>query len=128
MLVVDANVVIAAISPGHVHHEHAQAILREAEAAVLHTLTMAEVLVGPARAGDIDRAARRLAAAGLRTVENEPTAAELASVRAATGPRMPDACALATAEGLSCPLATFDARLARAAAIRGVPVLGATPT
>jgi predicted nucleic acid-binding protein len=113
VIVADASVIIAAANPAEVHHERARAILREAGEAgvVLHSLTMAEVLVGPARSGAQDVAHAAFAAAGIR------------SSSATDPPPTAQACVLATAEHLAVPLATFDERLVRAAAARGVTVV-----
>ena len=127
MIVVDANVVIAASSPGHVHHEAAQQIVTDhgGEGMVLHSLTMAEVLVGPARGGAEAVARGLLADAGFRLApQGDPSPEHLARVRASTTLKMPDACVLATAEHLQVALATFDRRVAREAGERGIAVLG----
>ncbi|WP_158609715.1 type II toxin-antitoxin system VapC family toxin [Cellulomonas triticagri] len=129
MIVVDANVVIAASTPDHVHHGRARDILVEhgSDGVVLHSLTMAEVLVGPARAGAQDAAHAAFEAAGLRSSPTtDPGPIALAVVRAQAALTMPDACVLATAEHVGVPLATFDARLAREAAARGTAVIGLT--
>ncbi|MFC8732656.1 type II toxin-antitoxin system VapC family toxin [Luteimicrobium sp. NPDC057192] len=132
MIVVDANVVIAASAPTHPHHAAAQRIVAEhgGDGMVLHPLTMAEVLVGPARAGVEVRARRLLEEAGFSVAAGGgPEPEVLARVRAAASLKMPDACVLATAEQLAAPLATFDQRLAREARVRQVAVLGlATPS
>lgn len=127
VIVADANVMIAAANPADVHHHRARTILLEHGGAgvVLHSLTMAEVLVGPARAGQQEAAHAAYLAAGVHSsATTDPTPTALARVRATTALKMPDACVLATAEHASAPLATFDARLARAATARGTTVIG----
>lgn len=127
MIVADATVLIAATTPDHVHHDRARAILLQDGAAgvVLHSLTMAEVLVGPARAGQHEIARAAFEAAGVRcSPATDPGPAALALVRATAAVTMPDACVLATAEHVGAPLATFDTRLAREAAARGTRVIG----
>ncbi len=127
MIVADANVVIAASTPGHVHHDVATAIVlaHGRDGIMLHSLTLAEVLVGPARADSQVQARRTLAEAGFAlAVQGDPAPEDLARVRATSTLTMPEACVLATAEQLGAPLATFDKRLAREAAARGVVVLG----
>lgn len=127
MLVADANVVIAASNPAHVHHAEAIAIVldRGRDGIVLHSLTMAEVLVGPARAGAQAVARQLLEAAGFcLSPAGDPAPEDLALVRATTALKTPDACVLATAEHLGADLATFDARLARESRAHGVTVLG----
>ena len=128
MIVADANVVIAASTPGHVHHDVAAGIVlaHGRDGIVLHSLTMAEVLVGPARQGAHERARRMLSAAGFALAQaGDPPPEYLALVRATTALTMTDACVLAMAEHLAVPLATFDERLARVAETRGVAVIGA---
>ena len=66
-----------------------------------------------------------LSDAGITTAqEGDPAPEALARVRAAASLTMPDACVLAQAEHLGTSLATFDKRLAREAAARGVAVIG----
>jgi len=127
MIVVDANIVIAASTPGHVHHDAAQQIVTDhgGDGMVLHSLTMAEVLVGPARSGAEKAARRLLTDAGFRLApQGDPAPEHLARVRASTTLKMPDACVLATAEHLEVAVATFDRRVAREAGERGIAVLG----
>ncbi|ACZ30047.1 PilT protein domain protein [Xylanimonas cellulosilytica DSM 15894] len=127
VIVVDANVVIAASSPGHVHHDDAVRLAFTAGSTgmCLHPLTLAEVLVGPARSGVQHEARRALAAAGFRLAPEDPAPEDVALVRARTSLRMPDAVVLATAQALDADLATFDNRLAREARAIGVAVHGA---
>jgi predicted nucleic acid-binding protein len=51
----------------------------------------------------------------------------LAGLRASTGLKLPDCCALLVAEAQGAALATFDDRLARVARSRGVAVLDGEP-
>lgn len=127
VIVADANVVIAAANANHVHHSAAQQLLREhgLEGVVLHSLTLAEVLVGPAKLGEQGAARRALARAGFDlSPTGDPAPEALARVRATASLTMPDACVLATAEHLQADLATFDKRLAREARASAVTVLG----
>ena len=127
VIVADANVVIAAANPGDVHHRDAShiVVVHGRDGVVLHSLTMAEVLVGPAKTGAEDQARAMLTAAGITLSRlGDPTPEALARVRATASLAMPDACVLAQAEQLGLPLATFDRRLAREARARGVAVLG----
>ncbi|MHA3949026.1 PIN domain-containing protein [Cellulomonas bogoriensis] len=89
---------------------------------------MAEVLVGPAKAGAHAAALKALTEAGfgLGPLGQDPAPEALAVVQAQTGLTTPDACVLASAERLGAGLATFDARLARAARARGVALHGLT--
>lgn len=131
MIVLDACVVIAHLAGDDVHHERATRLLASlaGQPKTMSVLTRAEVLVVPARAG------RRRAAEDLLDQLNigiwelpRDAAGQLAELRAHTGLRMPDCCVLLTAEIITAEingpaeLATFDERLARAAAERGIPV------
>jgi hypothetical protein len=52
----------------------------------------------------------------------EGAAAGLAGLRASTGPRLPDCCALLAAESMAGEVATFDRRLASAVRMLGLAV------
>lgn len=87
-------------------------------------LTLAEVLVGPAAAGLLDTAADALEVLGVGVVELAIDApARLAELRVATGLKLPDCCVLLAAEQSDATVATFDSRLAAAAATMGFDVL-----
>lgn len=79
------------------------------------SLTLAEVLVGPVRAGRLDDAL-----SALRDLEIEErqfpadAAVRLAQLHAGSGLRMPDCCVLMAAQEAGARVATFDRRLARA--------------
>lgn len=66
MIVADANVVIAASNPSGVHHTEATSLVLEhgQHGIVRHFLALAEMLVGPARAGARVQARHRLDLAG----------------------------------------------------------------
>lgn len=86
-------------------------------------LTLAEVMVGPARAGRIDRAISALEDLGVSAVPLPDDApARLAVLRAATGLELPDCCVLLAAEQGRSELASFDHRLATVANGRGLAV------
>jgi predicted nucleic acid-binding protein len=125
MIVLDANILIALLDAGNSSHGHSRALLEAHthEQWILSTLTAAEVLVGPARAG---RIAEAEAAVNRLGIQVEPLSADaataLAVLRAETGLKMPGCCVLHTAESLGYSLATFDRRLAAAARGRGVTV------
>lgn len=128
MIVLDACVLIAHLDSSDAHHAQACRLLTEmaGQPKLISALTLAEVLVGPARVGR-----RRAAEAILDELNLQPrevpasAAGQLAELRAATGLRLPDCCVLLTAE-IAAPagLATFDEKLARVAASRGVVVRG----
>jgi predicted nucleic acid-binding protein len=95
---------------------------------LMHPINMAEVLVRPAGDGTAERVQAELTRAGIvafTTSPGEPLA--LARARAATGLKIPDACAYVTALARRLPLVTFDRRLTIAARAAGVDVLGAPP-
>jgi len=66
VIVADANVVIAASNPSDVHHAEATSLVLEhgQHGIVRHSLALAEMLVGPARAGARVQARHRLDVAG----------------------------------------------------------------
>jgi predicted nucleic acid-binding protein len=126
VIVIDACVLIAHLDKNDAHHDRATDLLIDlaGEPKMVNVLTLAEVLVAPARAGRRRAAEDILDRLRIRTSELPHDAAgQLAELRAHTGLRMPDCCVLLTAE-LNSPaeLATFDERLARAAAERGITV------
>ncbi|HET9731991.1 MAG TPA: type II toxin-antitoxin system VapC family toxin [Acidimicrobiales bacterium] len=123
MIVLDASVLIAYLEGEDEHHGAAEALLaREIDDDFgANPLTLAEVLVVPARDDRLDEA--RLA---LREVEVEElpfpgdTAVKLALLRSETGLKMPDCCVLLAAEQVGGRLASFDDGLRKAAVNRNV--------
>ena len=118
MITLDASVVIALLNPHDPHHQAAVDYLRESatEDLVIHSLNLAEVLVGGARAGRGPEMVADLEAIGLRVADRsdgEPL--RLANLRANSGLKLPDCCALDTALSTASTLATFDESLAKAA-------------
>ncbi len=125
MIVLDASVLIAHLDATDLHHERASAILHDAadEALAASPITLAEVLVGPARAGMVDRGTAVLHDLDVMSVPLlEDAPARLAMLRAGTGLKMPDCCVLLAVEQTHGALATFDDRLATAAIHRGLAV------
>lgn len=125
MIVLDASVMIAVLDEGDAHHDRAVQVLAQAQDRsdefAMNAVTIAEVLVGPTRAGreqrvldDLERLAVRETALGAPR--------KLAALRVATGLRLPDCCVLLSAEEAGADLATFDDRLAEAARERGLRV------
>lgn len=126
MIVLDACVLIAHLDNNDAHHERAHRLLAELAGLPkqMNVLTMAEVLVAPARAG------RRRPGQGIVDrlhidVVALPAdlAGNLAELRATSGLKMPDCCTLLTADQGSADIATFDAQLLRVARDRGLRVL-----
>jgi predicted nucleic acid-binding protein len=125
VIVLDASVLIAHLDVSDAHHDRAFALLQGLadERFAASALTVAELLVGPARAGGSERAGAALRALGVETVPiGDAAPAALAGLRAATGLKLPDCCVLLAAEEVGGGLATFDDRLAAAARDRAVPV------
>ena len=122
MIVVDASVLIAHLDDNDALHSRAvDALLATAEQPLACSpITLAEVLVGPARAGRVRDA--RTAVEDLGVVElplGDDAATRLARLRAETGLKMPDCCVLLTAENAQAEaVLTFDDRLAAAATRR----------
>lgn len=126
MIVLDASVLIGHLDTSDAHHAAARALLVAAvdEQLWASPMTLAEVLVGPTRAGAAERAMGSVLALGVRaTPWPEDFSLRLARMRVDTGLRMPDACVLVAAEQPGAGLATFDGRLADAARNRGIPVV-----
>lgn len=125
MIAIDAGVLIAALSRLDPHHEASLSVLSAADEFVAHAINLAEALVGSTRIGRLDQALARFATYGVvEAGRSQNEAILLASLRAATGLKLPHCCALLTAESHDGVLATFDRRLARAAEHRGLEVLG----
>lgn len=123
MIVLDASVLIAYLDAGDVHHRTAEALLEREidEGFSVSSLTLAEVLVGPVRAGRLDAAV--MALDDLDVVEQPfpgGTAAKLAELRVLTGLRMPDCCVLLAAQEAGARVASFDVALVRAAEALGL--------
>lgn len=118
MITLDASVVIAHLYPHDLHHQAATEYLRRSakEGFVIHSLNLAEVLVGGVKAGRGQEMLSDLQAIGIDVADHqdgEPL--RLASLRASSGLKLPDCCALDTALCTESTLATFDDTLVKAA-------------
>lgn len=124
MIVLDASVLIGLLDNTDAHHADAVALLgREKPPYLVHSLTLAEILVGPARHARADAVWRDLEGIGVDIADLGPDEPfDLALLRAEHGLKMPDTCVLATARHLDVPLATFDHRLADVADSLGLLV------
>lgn len=125
MIVLDANVLIAHLDATDALHHQATCLLADLahERLAASPITIAEVLVGPVRAGLLDRATAALAQLGVTTIDLAPDApARLAVLRTTTGLKLPDCCVVHAAEQAHAGIATFDDRLAAAARGRGLDV------
>ena len=115
MIVVDASVLIAWLDDRDAHHRAAIDILAGVDSFIVHPLTLAEVLVHPARHQRDGKVLTRLEAIGM-TVSSDPLdPVALAHLRAGSRLRMPDCVVLACAEMHGLPVATFDDALQAAA-------------
>lgn len=125
MILLDANVLIAFLDSADVHHDRAKALLltETDEELAASSLTLAEVFVGPVRAGRGPQVVDAIRDLAVRAIALPDEPLDLATLRARTGLRMPDCCVLSAALSSGARLATFDARLARAAVQEGVPVV-----
>lgn len=126
MITLDASVLIAYLYPRDPHHPRAAEFISATAAGgfLIHSLNVAEVLVGAARVGRAHEMAIDLDAVGVAVadrVEGEPL--RLANLRVSSRLKLPDCCALDTAMTTDSPLATFDDALATAAHQHHVTVL-----
>jgi len=126
VIVVDATVLVAHLDEHDVHHDAATRLLLESVGVDLAAspITVAEVLVGPARTDRAGEAQAVLGALGLREIALGTDAAlRLALLRARTGLKLPDCCVLLAAQDAPAhAVATFDERLARVAHRVGLQV------
>jgi len=125
MIALDASVLIAHLNPTDLHHQAATAILLAGTPGqmLVHTITLAEVLVGGVRVGRGASMHDDLRSAGIavaRHHDGEPL--RLAELRATSGLKLPDCCILDVAIHYQASLATFDEALAVVARRHGVPV------
>jgi toxin FitB len=119
VIVVDANALIAHLDENDALHPRAvDALLSTAEQPLgCSPITLAEVLVGPARADRLRDARRAITDLGIVEIPlGDDAAARLAALRAETALKMPDCCVLLAAEDAQAEaVLTFDDRLSRAA-------------
>jgi predicted nucleic acid-binding protein len=118
VIVLDASVLIGHLDGGDPHHGGAQSLLEASGGETLgaSTITLAETLVSPARAGrlvDVEAALQRLGVGELALGEDAP--GRLAKLRAEIGLKLPDCCVLLAAEEHSGVVASFDSSLIAAA-------------
>jgi predicted nucleic acid-binding protein len=118
VIVLDASVLIAHLDERDAHHDRASRLLADSGAEPLgaSTITLAETLVAPTRAGrleDVVAALDRLGVAGLPLGDGAP--ARLARLRAEVGRKLPDCCVLLAAQEHGGTVASFDSPLVDAA-------------
>lgn len=119
MIVVDVSVLIAHLDATDANHEPAKEMLLETAGSDLAAspITIAEVLVGPARVGRLDEARAALDDLAVKEVPvPEGAAQRLARLRASTGLKLPDCCVLLAAQhGNAEAVLTLNDRLAKRA-------------
>ena len=123
MIALDASVIIAHLNRSDPHHEAATEILLGGTPGrmLVHTMTLAEVLVGGVRIGRGASMRDDLHSAGIVVAPSdgdEPL--RLAELRVSTGMKLPDCCVLDVAIRNRAMLATFDATMAEEAHKRRV--------
>jgi len=119
VIVVDASVLIAHLDERDAQHARAvETLLESAEQPLACSpITLAEVLVGPARHARLDAARKAVAELGVSEITlPKDSAGRLASLRSETTLKLPDCCVLLAAQDARAErVLTFDDRLARAA-------------
>lgn len=123
MIVLDANVLIAHLDRDDALHASAMERLSDLAEQPFgaSSITLAEVLVAPTRVGNVSAAQAVLRALAVAELPLPADAAErLASLRVETKLKLPDCCVLLAAEATEGSVLTFDERLAREAAQRGL--------
>ena len=117
MIVVDASVLIAHLDERNALHARAGDALLEAADRRLgcSPITLAEVLVGPARLDRLDAARAALTELEVEEIPlGEDAPVRLAALRAASGLKMPNCCVLLAAQDAAADaVLTFDDALAR---------------
>jgi predicted nucleic acid-binding protein len=127
-LVLDASALIAHLDGSDAHHNSVERLLTAATGQTLAAspISIAEVLVGPARAGQLHRAQQALDTLGVQAVAlDSASPARLATLRATTGLTLPDCCVLVAAKSVQAAVVTFDDRLAAVARSLTLDVLHA---
>jgi predicted nucleic acid-binding protein len=125
VIVLDASVLIGHLDGNDLHHQRARHLLEESGASALgaSSISLAETLVAPARAGRLDAAREALERIGIAELAFGAEApAQLAQLRADTGCKLPDCCVLLAAQEHDGVVASFDAGLLEAARALGLAV------
>ncbi len=125
MIILDASVLIGHFESADAHHADATALLRARalEAFAASVVTLAEVYVGAARAGQADKLHRLLEQLQIGGLDLPARAARrLGELRATTMLKMPDCCVLYSAQQHNAAIATFDGKLSARATELGLTV------
>jgi len=118
MVVLDASVLIGHLDNNDPHHARAVGLLDATDGRMLgaSTITLAETLVAPARAGRLADAQAALNRLGVRELAfGDEASSRLARLRADLGVKLPDCCVLLVAHEHAGAVASFDAAVIRAA-------------
>lgn len=126
MIVLDASVLIAFLDGDDHFHRRAHTLLVDQidEDLAVNSLTLAEVLVAPARQNQLETVRNALTDLEVHELSfPADSAVKLALLRATTRLKMPDCCVLLAAEEEQAHLATFDDRLFQAATARNLTAI-----
>lgn len=118
MIVLDASVLIAHLDARDIHHARAKRLLADTDGESLgaSTISLAETLVAPARAGRLADATAALERLGVRELPLvDGASGRLAQLRAKAGRKLPDCCVLLAAQEYRGTVASFDSSLVDAA-------------
>ena len=118
MIILDATFLIAFLDEHDPHHRDSKDLIEAnfVEGFAVSAVTLAEVLVHPAKAGKEDRALSSIRRLGVKTIGVEPDGGmSIAHLRANHAIRMPDALVLHCALSTGSRIATFDRGLETAA-------------
>ncbi|MEZ5273760.1 MAG: PIN domain-containing protein [Ilumatobacteraceae bacterium] len=117
LIVADASVLIGWLDDRDPHHQEAIDVLAAVERFIVHPLTLAEVLVHPARTGREGEVVSSLEAIGMVLSTQPMDPVGLARLRVASRLKMPDCVVLWCARAHGADVATFDDALRSAAAV-----------
>lgn len=118
MIVLDATVLIAYLAGSDRHHAKAKSLLEAlgSQPWGASSVTLAETLVYPARAGRLEEAEAALVGLDIQELPLGAGApGRMAEMRAELGLKMPDCCVLLAAVNNDAAVASFDAGLLSAA-------------
>lgn len=125
VVVLDASALIALVSSQDTHHKWALEMFKDTASFDLQmsSVTHAEILVHPARNGQLDKFLKMTKALGLEITSIESNdSVPLAKLRAKSALKMPDTAVLHQALKAKGSIATTDQKLAQAARALGVGV------
>lgn len=128
--VLDADVLIGALDANDAHHKQSRRLLTgwhaRQDPLLISLPNLSEVLVAPAAEAARLRAARAaIAALGVGSHQpNEAIAVDAARIRGRHPVSLPDAYLLATARHLDAQVASYDAKVLRAAKVEAIATAG----